>query len=141
MGLINANGHLTASQQERANKLGIGYMDMIDIVLKEMNDNFAEKIKKRTHTKVTAMARNPYIVVGHGPNWKEQAIKIKDTKIPIISTDVCANELMEMGIIPQYIATIEEAPKNVKEDMFDWKLIKKHKIKVIGSIITKQWLL
>ena len=140
MKTIKADGHLTASQTDRMNKLGIGQMEMLDILLKEMNDNFAENIKNRPHRKVTMRSRSTYIIIGHGPDWKAQAEKVRGTKIPIISTDVCATELIEMGIIPEYIVTLEEAHKNVNEHMFDFKLIKKHRIKIVGSIITREWL-
>jgi hypothetical protein len=122
------------------NKLGIGQMEMLDILLKEMNEKFAKNIKNRPHNKVTINSRNCHIVVGHGPDWKIQAIKLKDTKIPIISTDVCCNELLDMGIIPKYVVTLEEAHKNVKADMFDYKRLKENRVKVIGSSITREWL-
>ena len=140
MGNIGIDGHLAASQQDRANKMGIGYMEMLDIVLKEMNEKFAKNIANRPHNKVTMRSRCSFIVIGHGKDWKVQAEKIRGTDIPIISTDVCANELIEMGIIPQYIVTLEEAQKNVNEYMFNWDLIKKHGIKIVGSAITREWL-
>lgn len=137
---LKADGNLTQNQMDEANKLGIGYMDYIDRVLHDMNERNNEIIKNRPHRTITVRSRVSYIVVGHGKDWQKQAIKLKDSKIPIISTDVCANELISMGIIPEYIVTLEEAEKNVKIDMFDFELIKKHKIKVVGSIITRQWL-
>ena len=137
---LKPDGSLTHSQVEEANRLGIGYMDYIDKVLHDMNEYNAEYIKNRPHKKITLRSRSSFIVIGHGKDWKIQAEKIRGTKIPIISTDVCATELIEMEIIPQYIVTLEEAEKNVNEHMFDFELIKKHKIKVVGSIITRQWL-
>ena len=125
---------------DRANKLGIGQMEMLDILLKEMNEHFTERVKQRPHKKITMRSRRTFIIIGHGPDWKVQAEKVRGTKIPIISTDVCATELIEMGIIPEYIVTLEEAHKNVNEHMFDFKLIKKHGIKIVGSIITREWL-
>jgi hypothetical protein len=140
MGLINADGSFTASQYERMHKLGLGQMEFLDLLLSEMNEKFANNIAKRPHEKVTVRSRKTYAIVGHGENWKEQAIKLKGRGISVISTDVCATELIEMGIIPEFIATLEEAEKNVNEHMFRWDLIKKHGIKIVGSIITRQWL-
>lgn len=122
------------------NKLGIGQMEMLDILLDEMNDNFAERIKNRPHNKVIIQSRRCHVVVGHGPDWKKQAIKLYDSHIPIIATDVCCNDLLEMNIIPKYLVTVESAKKNVKEDMFDWKWLKRYKITVVGSQLTMDWI-
>ena len=140
LGLINTDGSFTASQYERMYKMGLGQMEMLDLLLSEMNEKFANNIAKRPHNKITVKSRKTYAIVGHGENWKEQAIKLKGKGISVISTDVCATELIEMGIIPEFIVTLEEAEKNVNEHMFDFELIKKYKIKVIGSIITREWL-
>ena len=140
MGLINADGSFTAAQYERMNKMGIGQMEFLDILLSEFNEKFKNMIEKRPHNKVTIKSRKTYAIVGHGENWQDQAIKLKDKGISVISTDACATELIEMGIIPEFIVTLEEAEKNVNEYMFNWDLIKKHGIKVIGSIITREWL-
>jgi len=45
-----------------------------------------------------------------------------------------------MGIVPDYIASYEEARKNVNESMFDFKAIREHGIPVIGSKMSKEWL-
>ena len=136
---MNNYGHLSESEKDEANRMGITQMEFIDILLKRINENNNEMIKK-DNTRINLPVRKPYIVVGHGPDWIEQAKKLKNTDIPIISTDVCFKPLLEIGVIPRYVITYEEALKNVYEEMFDFEAIKEHKIKVIGSQITRQWL-
>jgi len=139
MGLITRDGNLTASQTDRMNKMGIGQTEMLDILLREMNDDFAKRIAQRPHKKVIIQSRRCHVVVGHGPGWKYQAIKLKGSKLPIIATDACCNDLLDMGIIPKYLVTIESAKKNVKEEMFDWDRLKKYNITVVGSQLTMDW--
>jgi len=136
---LTPNGHLTQSQQDEANKLGISTNEMTDIVLQRIADYNKERCSKNKE-KLTVKCKNPIIVIGHGPNWKEEAIKIKGTKIPIIATDVCSNKLIDMGIIPTYICTYEEARKRINNKLFNYKAIDKHSIQVIGSTITRDWL-
>jgi hypothetical protein len=136
---LTPNGHLTQAQQDEANKLGITTGEMTDIVLQRIADYNKERCSKNDK-KLTIKCKNPIIVIGHGPNWQEQARKIKGTKIPIIATDVCSTELMDMGIIPTYITTYEEAYKRINEKLFDFKRIDEHSVQVIGSTITREWM-
>ncbi len=140
MSHLTINGHLTNSQKDEAQKLKINYMDYIQIVLKNLAKENQERASNNNNT-VTVECKNPVIVVGHGPFWEKEAIKIKGTKIPIIATDVCSTQLMNMGIIPTYILTYEEAYKRINERLFDFKRIDEHSIQVIGSKRTRDWMI
>lgn len=132
-------GHLTESQKEEARKQNIDYMDYIQIVLKDLNKENTENALSNKNT-VTVECKNPVIIIGHGPDWEVQTEKIRGTKIPIIVSDVCSIPLMDMGIIPTYIVTYEEAYKRINEHLFDFKRIDEHSVQVIGSKITKVWM-
>ena len=136
---LTANGHLTQSQKDEANKLNITHTEMVDIVLQRLADENEKRVKS-TKSTVVVDCKSPIIVIGHGPDWEKEAIKIKGTKIPIIATDVCSIPLLDMGIIPTYICTYEEALKRINVDLFDFKRIDEHSIQVIGSTITREWL-
>ncbi len=132
-------GHLTASQAEEARVLGVNHAAYTNVVLQRLADENEDRCKNN-HNKVTVECKSPIIVVGHGPYWEKEAIKLKGTKIPIIATDVCSKPLMDMGIIPTYICTYEEAYKKINQRLFDFERIDKHSIQVIGSKITREWL-
>jgi len=136
---LTALGYLTKNQKDEANKQGINHMDMRDIVLQRLADE-NEARTRNNNRKVTIQCKNPVIVVGHGPDWEAEAIKLKGTKIPVIATDVCSIPMIEMGIIPDYIVTYEEAYKRINEKLFDFEAIKEHGIQVVGSDITRDWM-
>lgn len=136
---LTADGNLTNSQLEECNKLNLNPMDYRQIILDNLNRENTERVRAN-HEKVTVECKNPVIIVGHGPDWEKEVIKIKGTKIPIIATDVCSRPLMDMGIIPTYITTYEEAYKRINEKLFDFKRINEHSVQVIGSTITREWM-
>ena len=136
---LNANGSLTKNQKDRANELEINHMDYRIVVLQNVSNHYKSLIEKEP-AYGEIFSTNPYIIIGHGPGWEEQAIKVKGTKIPIISTDICTVPLLEMGIIPDYIVTFEEAVKRINDKLFPYDKIMEHDIKVVGSKITRQWL-
>ena len=139
MSHLTINGHLTHNQQQEANKLNIKYTDYIQTVLENLAKENEERARKNNNI-VYVECKKPVIVIGHGPHWQDEAIKIKGTNIPIIATDVCSTQLMNMGIIPTYIATYEEAYKRINEKLFDFKRIDKHSIQVIGAKRTREWM-
>jgi len=136
---LKPNGHLTQNQADQANKLGITHTEYTDIVLQNLADYNLETFGNN-NKELTVEAKKPIIIVGHGPYWEKEAIKLKGTKIPIIATDVCSVPLMDMGIIPTYICTYEEAIKRINAKLFDFNRIDKHSIQVIGSTITRDWM-
>jgi len=136
---LTKNGHLTKNQRDEANRLNINYMEYIDVVLQRLDEENTDRARKNNNTAIVN-CKNPIIVVGHGPDWEKEAEKIRGTKIPIIATDVCSIPLMDMGIIPTYIVTYEEAYKRINERLFDFDRIDKHNIPVVGSNITKEWM-
>lgn len=129
-------GHLTKNQKDEANLTNTMHMDFIQVVLQRI----ADEHKDMPSVPITIHCRKPYIVVGHGPDWKVEVEKIRGTKAKIIATDQCFIPMIEMGIIPDYIVTYEESPKNVNEKMFDLKAIREHGIEVIGSKLSRDWL-
>jgi len=139
MSHLTRSGALTGRQQIEARNLGIPEMDYRQIVLKNLAEENQIRVRKNTQ-KVTIKCNNPIILIGHGPDWEKEAIKIKGTKIPIIATDVCSTALMDMGIMPTYILTYEEAYKRINEKLFDFDRIDKNSVQVIGSNITRGWL-
>ncbi len=132
-------GHLTAHQADEANHLGVTHTAYIQVVLDRISSSNTKRVRE-SKNKVSVECSSPIIIVGHGPDWEKEAIKLKGTKIPIIATDICSSPLMDMGIIPTYIVTYEEAYKRINEKLFDFKKIDEHSIQVIGSKITRQWL-
>jgi len=136
---LTALGYLTKNQKDEANRLNISHMDYRDVVLQNLADENEERVRKNNN-KVVVECKNPVIIVGHGPDWEKEADKIKGTKIPIIATDVCSIPLMDMGIIPTYIATYEEAYKRINEKLFDFDRIDKYDIQVVGSNVTREWM-
>jgi len=136
---LNADGALTGRQKDRANELGIAHMDYRIVVLQNVSDTY-KSIINLDQKEVIIQANNPYIVVGFGPNWEDQARKLRGTKIPIIATDVTSTPLIKMGIIPKFIVTFEEAEKRINNKLFDYNYIRKYNIKVVGSKLTRQWL-
>jgi len=136
---LTIDGHLTQSQKDEANKLNITHTEHTQTVLQRLSD-FNKKRVLANHDIITVVSSNPVIIIGHGPDWEKEASKIKGTKIPIIATEICSIPLMDMGIIPTYIVTYEEAYKTINEHLFDFKRIDKHGIQVIGSTITREWL-
>ncbi len=136
---LTSLGHLTQNHKDEANKLHITHTEMISIVLQRLADENEARCNKNKE-KVTVECKNPIIIIGHGPDWEKEAIKIKGTKIPILATDVCSIPLMDMGIIPTYICTYEEAYNRINEKLFDFDRIDEHNVQVIGSSITREWL-
>ncbi len=136
---LTTSGGLTQSQMDEANKAGIPYMNYRDVVLQQIADESEVHIKNNNKT-LHSQSKKPIIIVGHGPRWEEEAIKIKGTKIPIIATDICSIPLMDMGIMPTYICTYESAHKLINEKLFDFNRINKHSVQVIGSNITMEWM-
>lgn len=139
MSHLTADGNLTHNQEDECNRLHLNPMDYRMTVLENLNKENTERVRAN-HDKVTVECKNPVIIIGHGPDWEIEAEKLRGTKIPIIATDVCSIQLLDMGIIPTYITTYESAYKRINEKLFDFKRIDKHSIQVIGSTITRDWL-
>jgi hypothetical protein len=131
-----ALGHLTQSQSDEARSKGVTHTDFLQVVLQRIADEH-----EGMHTPpVSVQGKKAAIIIGHGPDWEKQAVKVKGTKHIVIATDICAKPLIAMGIIPNYIVTFEESPKVVKDEMFPYEDIKKHNIGVWGSKLTRPWL-
>ena len=95
---LTADGNLTHTQEEECNRLHLHPMEYRQVILDNLNKENTERVRA-TQDKVTVECKNPYIIVGHGPDWEKEADKLKGTKIPIISTDICSTPLMDMVII------------------------------------------
>jgi len=79
---LTSDGALTEDQKDEANKLGIGHMDYRQVVLKKLAEENKIRTEKNTE-KITIKCNNPVIIIGHGPEWEKEAIKIKGTKMSI----------------------------------------------------------
>ncbi len=132
---LTIDGNLTQRQMEEADKMKIPHAEYTQMVLKILADSFTPN-----DNDVNIECKNPVIIVGHGDEWCKQMRKIKNTKIPIIANDVCSISMISEGIIPNYITTLESAEKRINASMFNFQKIEQHKIKVIGSMITREWL-
>ena len=109
------------------------------MVLQRLDEENTMMVRKNNES-ITINSKNPIIIIGHGPDWEKEVEKIRGTKIPIIATDVCSIPLMDMGIIPTYIVTYEEAYKRINEKLFDFERIDKYDIHVVGSNLTREWM-
>ncbi len=136
---LTTSGALTQRQQDEAKRLNIPQMDYRTVVLQQIADENEVHVVNNNKT-LYCQSKKPIIIVGHGPNWEVEAIKLKGTKIPIIATDVCSIPLMDMGIMPTYITTYESAHKRINESLFDFDSIDKHSVQVIGSKLTMEWM-
>ena len=132
---LTKDGNLTQSQLEEADRLNIPHDKFTQIVLKRLADSFTPN-----DNDVNIECMNPVIIVGHGAGWQVQLKKIRHTKIPIISVDICSISMMSEDIIPTYITTLEEATKRINETLFNFEKINNHKITIVGSKITKEWM-
>ena len=131
---LTGDGALTSTQESEAKAMNISNVEYTEIVLKRLAESF-----EPNNEEVIVKAKNPVIVVGHGGGWYDQVQKIRHTKIPIIATDVCSIPMISDGIIPDYIVTFEEATKRINETLFNFQKIAQHKIQVIGSKITRNF--
>ena len=88
---------------------------------------------KNVRTKIKA--DNPVLVVGAGPSYTKNLEKIKNFKGKIICFEVNFNKIVDYGIIPDYILTLEIY---VGEEFFKKPLLELCRIKstLVGSAIT-----
>ncbi len=132
---LTMDGNLTSRQAVEADKMNMPHDQYTQLVLKILADSFTPN-----DNDVNIECKNPVILVGHGDGWCEQLKKIRNTKIPIISVDICSIPMMSEGIIPSYITTFESAEKRINETLFNFEEIKNHNIPIVGSKITMKWL-
>lgn len=81
---------------------------------------------------------NPVLVIGGGPSHKLHFDECSKFKGIIVACDSAANILIENGIVPDYVVTIET---EVSLDFFDLEKLQEHNSKIITSEQTNNTLL
>jgi len=139
--MLNSEGGLTESQKVQADALGIShdkYRDMVIERLVEIRGGEApEPNWKETRHVTKVKAKNPVLVVGHGPSFKTKLEGIRAWKHILVATDACLKDLLDNDIIPSYVITSEASKQTCYLWDFDMKRIKEHEITVIHSSITR----
>ena len=138
---LNSEGNLTESQKIQADCLGISHEEYKEILiqrLEELRGGAAPPPDYENTRKVTTVkCNNPVLVVGHGPSFKNDMEGIRRWKHTIVATDACLKDLLDEGIIPDYVVTSEASRQTCYLWGFEFDRIKKHDIKVIHSSITR----
>lgn len=139
---LNSDGGLTESQSVQAKALGMSHEEFKRQLLErlyEMRGGLpkTERTDKMKRTSITA--NNPVLVLGAGPSSLKHINDIKKFTGIIMAVDLIFNELVENGIIPDYIVTLESQKQVVNENLFTPENIvkAKHKTKMICSSITR----
>ena len=81
------------------------------------------------------------LVIGGGPSHMKHYDEMKNFKGIIVSTDRATKEIMNHGVIPNYICTVEAAKELSQMDFFNIEETKKHPIEIITSEQTRHELL
>jgi len=138
---LNSEGGLTESQKEQADCLGISHNEYKEIIIQrllELKGGEAPPPDWENTRKVTKVkAKNPILVVGHGPSFKTKLEGIRAWKHTMVATDVCLKDLLDNDIIPDYVVTSEASKATNALWGFEFERLAKHKIKVIHSSIVR----
>jgi len=139
---LNSKGGLTVAQRQQADALEISHAKYRDIILQRLRDyeKIIPPVDRNLEIKKNVIkSNNPVLVVGAGPSYRKYLKEVKNFPGKVIVMDINFNTCCEAGIIPDYIATMEEGIKNVKTDMFLPENLKScKKTVVIGSSITRK---
>lgn len=139
--MLASDGGLTESQKVQADALGIShevYREYIIQRLVEIRGGEApEPNWKETRHVTKVEAKNPILVVGHGPSFKTKLEGIRNWKHTIVATDACLKDLLDANIRPHYVVTSEASKQTCYLYGFEFDRIKKFGIKIIHSSITR----
>jgi hypothetical protein len=138
---LNSEGWLTESQKEQADALGMPHEEYREILiqrLEEIRGGAAPSPDYENMRKVTKVScKNPVLVIGHGPSFKNDMEGIRNWKYTRVATDVCLDDLLKEGIIPDYVVTSEASRQTCALWGFDPERLVKNGIKVRHSSITR----
>ena len=81
------------------------------------------------------------LVIGGGPSHMQHYEECKNFKGIIVATDRATKAIMDNGVIPDYICTVEAAKELTQMDFFNLEETKKHPIEIIISEETRHELL
>ena len=139
---LNSRGDLTVAQRQQADALRMSHANYRQIILqrhKEYEEIIPQVNRNLGIKKNVIESYNPVLVVGAGPSYKRYLKEIRNFPGKVIVMDVNFNACREAGIIPNYIATMEEGVQNVRTDMFLPENLKACKDTiVVGSSITRK---
>ena len=137
---LRADGSLTESQREHADAAGIDRdvfrQQLIDRLM-EMRGGLVPTIRKDYMKKDTIKSDNPVLIVGAGPTARENIELIKKFPGIVILVEISFNEFGKLGVIPDYVATLEESNRIINPELFDPQYLRGSKTIVVGSSITR----
>ena len=140
---LNSQGELTFHQAEQAKLLGISEIEMKKQIVERLIDIHGGKTPETKRTEEmkrdTITAEKPVLILGAGPSTAKNMKYIMQFKHPIVCVDFAFNDLVEKGIVPDYVITLEETKHIINPDIYksEYLEICKHKTKIVGSSITR----
>lgn len=141
MGKLKLSKELNDSQKRHASRIGIPigeYQQHVINRIQEMRDNILPNTVRDPKMKRDKIkCKNPVLIVGNGPSLNHNYDNIKKFKGTIVGLDVNFDKLMDNGITPDYLLTLEVY---VRPSMFHPVNLDncKNKTKFIGSAMTHE---
>ncbi len=145
MGIFLAkDGGLTEAQKEQRLAMGISVEEMKKFVLDRLveirggktPETFRDPKMKRDQI----CATNPVLIIAGGPSWRKNINNIHKFPNTIIAVDVVFNDLVQKGIKPDIVMTLESSSRIINPDTYLPENLGrcKNKTTVVGSSITAE---
>lgn len=137
---LNKHGGLTVSQKEQAEALGISEAEYKEYLIKRLEElrGGAPPVDYEKCRKINKLnAKNPVLVVGHGPSFRDYLDDIRNWKYTLVATDVCLEDLINADITPDYVVTSESSRATCPLYRYDVENLKGRNVQVIHSSITR----
>ena len=145
MGIYLAkDGGLTEAQKEMQMSMGISVEEMkkfvMDRLIEIRGGKTPQTYRDPKMKQDEIYAANPVLIVGSGPSWRKYKNYISNFPNIVIAVDVLFNELVESGIKPDIVVTLESSSRIINPDNYLPENLGrcKHKTTVVGSSITAQ---
>jgi len=140
---LNSQGELTYHQAEQADSLGIPHEKYKQIIIdrlieihggKTPETNRIDSMKRDSIT-----AKTPVLILGAGSSLKDNYEAVKKFEHTIVCLDYAFNSVVENGIIPDYILTLEQTKQVMNPSVYKPENLAQCgvKTKVICSSITR----